>query len=188
MALNALDRHVALIGFMGAGKSTLGMEVAARLDRRAVDADRLIEGRVQVPLGAFFAKQGETEFRIAEAAIVRETLHILLEATPRSVDLAEIRAAMQGIEGVVGVHDLHVWSLTAQSHALASHVQVIEMPLIECEAVLERLNHQLRDHFGIHHTTIQIEVTDCPTVDGCSSPPEPEGLDAHAHHGHVHAH
>jgi cobalt-zinc-cadmium efflux system protein len=121
-------------------------------------------------------------------SIVRETLHILLEATPRSVDLAEIRAAMQGVEGVVGVHDLHVWSLTAQSHALASHVQVIEMTLTECEAVLERLNHQLRDHFGIHHTTIQLEVTDCPTVDGCSSPPEPEGVDGHAHHGHAHAH
>jgi cobalt-zinc-cadmium efflux system protein len=121
-------------------------------------------------------------------SIVRETLHILLEATPRSVDLAEIRTAMQGVDGVVGVHDLHVWSLTAQSHALASHVQVIEMPLTECEAVLERLNHQLRDHFGIHHTTIQLEVTDCPTVDGCSSPPEPEAIDGHSHHGHAHAH
>ena len=85
---------------------------------------------------------------------------------------------MQSVDGVVGVHDLHVWSLTAQSHALASHVQVIEMPMSECEAILERLNHQLRDHFGIHHTTIQLEVTDCPTVDGCSQPPRPEGVDA----------
>lgn len=121
-------------------------------------------------------------------SIVRETLHILLEGTPRSVDLAEIRAAMQGVEGVVGVHDLHVWSLTAQSHALASHVQVIEMPLSECEAVLERLNHQLRDHFGINHTTIQIEVTDCATVDGCSQPPTPDVVDGHSHHHHGHGH
>jgi cobalt-zinc-cadmium efflux system protein len=95
---------------------------------------------------------------------------------------------MQGVDGVVGVHDLHVWSLTAQSHALACHVQVIEMPITECEAILERLNHQLRDHFGIHHTTIQIEVTDCPTVDGCSQPPVPEVVDAHSHHGHAHSH
>jgi shikimate kinase/3-dehydroquinate synthase len=72
--MNALDRHIALIGFMGAGKTTLATEVAARLDRRAVDADQLIEGRVQLPLGAFFAKKGETEFRVAEAVIVRETL------------------------------------------------------------------------------------------------------------------
>jgi cobalt-zinc-cadmium efflux system protein len=125
--------------------------------------------------------------------IVRETLHILLEGTPRSLDLGEIRAAMQGVEGVVNVHDLHVWSLTSQSHALSSHVQVIEMQLAESEAVLERINHQLRDHFGIHHSTIQIEVTDCPTVDGCVSPPEPGVIDGHSHHhhgpgGHHHGH
>ncbi|HTV07651.1 MAG TPA: cation diffusion facilitator family transporter [Candidatus Aquilonibacter sp.] len=121
-------------------------------------------------------------------SIVRETLHILLEGTPRSVDLNEIRTAMQGVEGVVGIHDLHVWSLTAQSHALASHVQVIEMTMSECEAVLDRLNHQLRDHFGIHHTTIQLEVTDCATVDGCSQPPRPDVVDGHSHHHHGPAH
>jgi len=126
-------------------------------------------------------------------SIVRETLHILLEGTPKSLDLAEVRAAMQGVAGVVNVHDLHVWSLTSQSHALASHVQVIEMPLAESETVLERLNHQLRDHFGINHTTIQIEVTDCPTVDGCCSPPEAPVVDGHSHHhhgpgGHTHDH
>ncbi|HEX5284043.1 MAG TPA: cation diffusion facilitator family transporter [Bryocella sp.] len=124
----------------------------------------------------------------SSVSIVRETLHILLEGTPRTVDLNEIRRAMQSVEGVVGVHDLHVWSLTAQSHALASHVQVIEMPLTECESVLERLNHQLRDHFGISHTTIQIEITDCPTVDGCSQPPAPDAIDGHSHHGHAHSH
>ncbi len=133
-------------------------------------------------------------------SIVRETLHILLEGTPLSLDLAQIRSAMQSIEGVINVHDLHVWSLTSQSHALASHVQVIEMPLADTDAVLARLNHQLRDHFGIHHTTIQIEVTDCPTVDGCCSPPEAPVVDGHSHHhhgpgghhhhdhGHAHAH
>jgi cobalt-zinc-cadmium efflux system protein len=126
-------------------------------------------------------------------SIVRETLHILLEGTPKTVDLGEIRSAMQSIEGVVNVHDLHIWSLTSQSHALASHVQVIEMPLADCEALMERLNHQLRDHFGIHHTTIQIEVTDCPTVDGCCSPPEAPVVDGHSHHhhgpgGHTHDH
>ncbi len=74
MTLNALDRHVALIGFMGAGKTTLAREVASRLERTAVDADRLVEGRVQVSLGDFFAKRGELEFRVVEAAIVGDTL------------------------------------------------------------------------------------------------------------------
>jgi len=125
-------------------------------------------------------------------SIVRETLHILLEGTPRSLDLGEVRAAMSAVPGVVNVHDLHVWSLTSQSHALACHVQVVEMQLAECDAVLERLNHQLRDHFGIHHATIQLEVTDCATVHDCVSPPEAGVVDGHSHHhhgpGHAHAH
>ena len=125
--------------------------------------------------------------------ILRETLHILLEGTPRTVDMGELRSAMRNIEGVLDVHDLHIWSLTSQSHALASHVQVSEMSLAECEAVLQRLNHQLRDHFGIHHTTIQLEVTACATTDGCAMPPMPDVIDGHSHHhhgpgGHSHAH
>ncbi len=128
--------------------------------------------------------------------IVRETLHILLEGTPRSLDLNEVRSAMRAVPGVLNVHDLHVWSLTSQSHALACHVQVTEMQLGECQALLERLNHELREHLGIHHTTIQMEVTDCATVDGCCSPPVPEVVDGHSHHhhgpgghqGHAHAH
>jgi shikimate kinase/3-dehydroquinate synthase len=74
MALNALDRHLALIGFMGAGKTTLAEAVAGRIGRRAVDADRQLEGRAQISISAFFAQRGETEFRVAEASLVRETL------------------------------------------------------------------------------------------------------------------
>jgi cobalt-zinc-cadmium efflux system protein len=126
-------------------------------------------------------------------SIVRETLHILLEGTPKAMNLDQIRAAVTAVEGVVNVHDLHVWSLTSQSHALACHVQVIEMQLAECEAVLARINHQLKDHFGIHHATIQLEVTDCATVDGCCSPPKIAAVDGHSHHhhgpgGHTHVH
>jgi cobalt-zinc-cadmium efflux system protein len=125
--------------------------------------------------------------------IVRETLHILLEGTPRNLNLSEVRTAMEKVDGVINVHDLHVWSLGSQSHALASHIQVIDMGLGESEALLERVNHQLRDHFGIHHTTIQVEVTDCVTVGDCCSPPAPEVIDGHSHHhhgpgGHTHDH
>ena len=74
MALNALDRHLALIGFMGAGKTTIAPEVAERLGRRVVEADRMIEGRIQLKIGEFFASRGETEFRVVEAALLRELL------------------------------------------------------------------------------------------------------------------
>jgi shikimate kinase / 3-dehydroquinate synthase len=74
VALNALDRHLALIGFMGAGKTTIAPEVAERLGREPVEADRLIEGRVQLTIGEFFARRGETEFRVVEAKLLRDLL------------------------------------------------------------------------------------------------------------------
>ena len=99
MTLNALERHVALIGFMGAGKTTLADEVAARLDRRALDADRLIEGRAQLSLPAVFAKHGETEFRVAEAAIVREKLQssppAVIALGGGAVKTPEVRASLR---------------------------------------------------------------------------------------------
>ena len=125
----------------------------------------------------------------SSAGIVRETLHILLEGTPRNLELTEIRASMQAVEGVLDVHDLHVWSLGSSSHALASHVCIPEMTLSDCGTILERLNHTLRDHFHIHHTTIQFEITGCETTHGCAAPPEIEEVGAHAHHhGHSHSH
>jgi len=120
--------------------------------------------------------------------IARETLHILLEGTPKNLHLAEIRASMQAVDGVLNVHDLHVWSLGSSSHALASHVTIAEMPLSDCGAILEGINAALRDRFHIHHTTIQFETKGCETTHGCAAPPELEAVGGHAHHHHGHSH
>src|SRR5579864_1011563 len=66
-ALNALERHLALIGFMGAGKSTVGAELAARLGRRFVDCDREVERSAGLTVAQFFEQRGEAEFRVLEA-------------------------------------------------------------------------------------------------------------------------
>ncbi|MEO6802722.1 MAG: cation diffusion facilitator family transporter [Granulicella sp.] len=124
----------------------------------------------------------------SSVGIVRETLNILLEGTPKALRLTEIRGAMQEIDGVINVHDLHVWSLGSSSHALASHITIPEMQMSECGAILERINCALRDRFHIHHTTIQFETTGCETTHGCSAPPPLEVAGAHDHHGHSHAH
>jgi shikimate kinase / 3-dehydroquinate synthase len=75
----ALDRHVALIGFMGAGKSTLGREVAERLGRRFLDLDREIERKAGHPVPQLFAWKGERVFRVLEA---RETVDVLRSQQP----------------------------------------------------------------------------------------------------------
>jgi cobalt-zinc-cadmium efflux system protein len=123
----------------------------------------------------------------SSVGIIRETLNILLEGTPRNLQLGEIRKAMASVAGVLDVHDLHVWSLGSQSHALASHITIAEMPMSECSSILEGINCALRDRFHITHTTIQFETTGCETTHGCSAPPELEAVGAHAHHhGHDH--
>jgi shikimate kinase/3-dehydroquinate synthase len=68
------DKHIALIGFMGAGKSTVGAEVARRLERPFVDLDRELEGRAAISISEFFATRGEVEFRALEAKLTCEAL------------------------------------------------------------------------------------------------------------------
>jgi len=99
--------------------------------------------------------------------IVRESLNILLEGSPRGVELANVTTAMSGIEGVLDVHDLHIWSLGARTHALSSHVLIDDMPPSASERILKRINSVLCG-FGIHHTTIQFEHMPCVLSDnGC---------------------
>ncbi|HEX8711709.1 MAG TPA: cation diffusion facilitator family transporter [Terracidiphilus sp.] len=119
--------------------------------------------------------------------IVRETLNILLEGAPRGVSLNAIRAGMQEIEGVVNVHDLHVWSLGSHSSALACHVTIDDIPPSESACILLKLNHVLRDHFQIAHTTIQFEHIGCEETHGCVVPlDEMTGGPVHSHSGHLH--
>ena len=68
---------------------------------------------------------------------------------------------MEAVEGVVNVHDLHVWSLGSQSRALACHVTIADIPPSESACILVKLNHVLREHFQISHTTIQFEHIGC---------------------------
>ncbi|MGC1462940.1 MAG: cation diffusion facilitator family transporter [Terracidiphilus sp.] len=118
-------------------------------------------------------------------SIVRETLNILLEGTPRGITLAAIRSGMEEIEGVINVHDLHVWSLGSQSSAMACHVTIADIPPSESACILLKLNHVLKDHFHINHTTIQFEHICCEEVEGCVVPPE-EMIGSQQHHGHAH--
>ena len=77
---HALDRHVALIGFMGAGKSTLGAEIAQRLGRRLVDLDREIAQTARQTVPELFEQRGEAEFRVLEAHATIEALAVVAEA------------------------------------------------------------------------------------------------------------
>ena len=124
----------------------------------------------------------------SSVGIVKETLNILLEGTPRGMSLDEVRRAMLGVPGVCSVHDLHVWSLGSNLHALSSHVAIADVPVSECARILAELNDELRAHFRILHTTIQfehVEGGECAAAQGCLSMDDALPH-VHSHHGHAH--
>lgn len=117
--------------------------------------------------------------------IIRESLNILLEGLPRGIELGSVTKAMGEVEGVLDVHDLHIWSLGSNTHALSSHVLIEDMPPSASERILKHINGVLGG-LGIHHTTIQFEHVRCVLSDnGCQMTTAPD----HAHeHGHAHPH
>jgi cobalt-zinc-cadmium efflux system protein len=99
--------------------------------------------------------------------ILRETLNILLEGTPRGVKLARVEAAIREIPGVNDVHDLHVWSLGSETSALSCHIAIADIPPSSSERILRQVRQRLFADFRIDHTTIQFEHVACEVAHGC---------------------
>lgn len=89
--------------------------------------------------------------------VIQETTNILLEGTPRGVDVEQVARAMLKVPGMLEVHDVHIWSLASSLHALSCHVRIAEMSTRDSERILAQLNELLAREFGITHTTIQFE-------------------------------
>lgn len=106
--------------------------------------------------------------------LLRESADVLLEATPRGIDSGQVRAAMASVNGVVDVHDLHIWTVTSGLVALSSHVEISGER--DWHAVLLDLATVLRVRFGIAHVTLQPEQPELlpEAFRGCSLD-SPEG-------------
>lgn len=113
-------------------------------------------------------------------SIIRETLNILLEGTPRGMDLGIVAREIEGIAGVNGVHDLHVWSIGHNQHALSCHISIADIPPSASEGILREVQERLQHKFHIHHTTIQFEHAVCDVAEGCVIPlPRHAGQEPH---------
>ncbi|HEX6502443.1 MAG TPA: cation diffusion facilitator family transporter [Terriglobales bacterium] len=113
--------------------------------------------------------------------IVRETLNILLEGTPRGMKLDLIAAAMRQIDGVNDVHDLHVWSIGSETHALSCHIAIADIPPSVSERILRDVKERLLHDFKIDHTTIQFEHVECEVAHGCVIPVSETREHDHSH-------
>jgi cobalt-zinc-cadmium efflux system protein len=91
--------------------------------------------------------------------LLRDATDVLLEATPKGVDLAQVRDHMMAVPGVLDVHDLHAWTITSGVPVLSVHVVVEDATLADAGGgrVLDQLGACLADHFDVEHCTFQLE-------------------------------
>ena len=90
--------------------------------------------------------------------LIREATNVLLEGTPAHINLAAVEEAILKTDGVEGVHDLHVWTITSGRDALSAHV--VHATVVAQPALLNALRLKLHDRFGVDHLTIQMETAD----------------------------
>src|SRR5579863_181658 len=112
--------------------------------------------------------------------IVRETLNILLEGTPRGVKLELVETAIRSVDGVNDVHDLHCWSIGSETRALSCHISIADIPPSVSERILRDVKGLLHRDFHIDHTTIQFEHVVCEVAHGCVIPVS----ESEEHHSH----
>src|SRR5262249_34961686 len=112
--------------------------------------------------------------------ILRETLNILLEGTPRGMSLGSVGDAIRSIEGVKDVHDLHVWSIGSETHALSCHIGSGDFSASGGGRISRGVKERVVGEFRIDHTTIQFEHVQCEVAHGCIIPVG----DSEDHHAH----
>jgi len=96
--------------------------------------------------------------------IVRESVEILMEATPADIDMQALEADIQAVAGVRGVHDLHVWSITRSLRTLSAHLLTDDGTIRAGAAIQGAVSEMLAKKYGVSHATLQLEC------EGCVSP------------------
>ena len=93
--------------------------------------------------------------------IIRESVEILLEGTPRDIDVEAMVTDLRQVPGVRGVHDLHVWSITQNMRALSAHVLVDDESISVGARIQRQINDVLQTQYNIAHATLQLECVGC---------------------------
>lgn len=93
--------------------------------------------------------------------LLKESADILMERVPKHVDIDKLQEDILELEGVRSIHDLHVWSLCSNVHALSAHVIVDSMSVKDTEKITSEMNKRLQEDYRITHATIQFECNEC---------------------------
>lgn len=102
---------------------------------------------------------------LAAWRILKEGLIVLLEATPHQVDVTRMIKTLSRINGVRGVHDVHVWSISPEIHAMSCHVLIDDLATSQAAGIRQKIEEVLQKRFHIGHTTLQMECQECSAND-----------------------
>ena len=121
---------------------------------------------------------------VGSGRLLHGALHILLEGVPRGMMIEEVVGALRDLPGVVDVHDLHVWSLCSNVHALSAHVVSADLANGDRERLLAEAETLLASRFGIAETTLQVETSssDADALLHAAGHDTAHALASHAHH------
>lgn len=150
-----LNIRSAVLHMLGDAASSVGIVVAALLIARS--GQPFWDPAVSILIGILILW--------SSFGVLREAVNLLLEGTPAGIDPDEVTRAITAVDGILGVHHLHIWGLGAARRALSAHIIVGDVPLKATGQLLARVNALLHDDYGIEHTTIQFELADCPEED-----------------------
>ncbi|NLE93522.1 MAG: cation transporter [Chloroflexi bacterium] len=93
--------------------------------------------------------------------LLKETIHILAEGIPEGMTASGVAKTIQAVNGVAGIHDLHIWTVTPDYVALSAHVILEDQKLSDSENIMLELKKRLDNEYEIEHTTIQFECNSC---------------------------
>lgn len=147
--------RAAVVHMLGDAISSAGIVFAALMIRST--GDTIWDPAVSILIGLLILW--------SSWGILRETVNLLLEGTPTGIDPEKVAGAVASVEGVNGVHHVHIWALGPSRPALSCHVMVGDVPLKSTSKLLGELNEMLEKEYKIAHTTIQFEFANCSEDD-----------------------
>jgi cobalt-zinc-cadmium efflux system protein len=160
-----LNIRSAYIHMVGDALSAVGVVIAGIVIR--LTGSPLVDPIASLLIGSFILW--------SSWGIMKDAVEVLMDTVPKGISLLELEKSLKNLNGVIGVHDLHVWSVASGMIACSCHIAVAEQTIRSGQQVLREAVNILKKTYGVGHTTIQIEVEGCaPDEMYCSLNPKHE--------------
>jgi cobalt-zinc-cadmium efflux system protein len=105
------------------------------------------------------------------SGLIKESIDVLLESVPKHIKSEDVVREIENIKGVLGIHEMHIWTITTGVNSLSAHIVIEDRMVSDCHDIVRMINDILREKFNIIHTTLQLECGNCISDLTCSVNP-----------------